>query len=216
MTILVLNAVVGVSQESSAEKAIAALQDYSANEAKVIRNGHICRIKADEVVPGDIVTVAVGDRIPADCRLIAIQSNSFSVDQSILTGESKSVSKEAKVVKEKRAVKQDQINMLFSGTTVVNGHATAVAVLTGASTAIGDIHESITSQISQPTPLKEKLNDFGDMLAKVITIICILVWLINIQHFNDPSHGSWTKGAIYYLKVMSTFSFCLLLYAKSL
>lgn len=200
----------GVSQESSAEKAIAALQDYSANEAKVIRNGRICRIKAEEVVPGDIVTVAVGDRIPADCRLIAIQSNSFSVDQSILTGESKSVSKEAKVIKDKRAVKQDQINMLFSGTTVVNGHATAVAVLTGASTAIGDIHESITSQISQPTPLKEKLNDFGDMLAKVITIICILVWLINIQHFNDPSHGSWTKGAIYYLKVTSPsiFAWC--------
>lgn len=209
MTILILNAVVGVSQESSAEKAIAALQDYSANEAKVIRNGRICRIKAEEVVPGDIVTVAVGDRIPADCRLIAIQSNSFSVDQSILTGESKSVSKEAKVIKDKRAVKQDQLNMLFSGTTVVNGHATAVAVLTGASTAIGDIHESITSQISQPTPLKEKLNDFGDMLAKVITVICILVWLINIQHFNDPSHGSWTKGAIYYLKVTSPiFTWC--------
>ena len=192
---------VGVSQESSAEKAIAALQDYSANEAKVIRNGHLCRVKAEEVVPGDIVSVAVGDRIPADCRLLAIQSNSFSVDQSILTGESKSVSKETKAVKNKRAVKQDQVNMLFSGTTVVNGHATALAVLTGASTAIGDIHESITSQISQPTPLKEKLNDFGDMLAKVITIICILVWLINIRHFSDPSHGSWAKGAIYYLKV---------------
>jgi len=91
--------------------------------------------------------------------------------------------------------------MLFSGTTVVTGHANAVVVLTGGNTAIGDIHESITSQISQPTPLKEKLNNFGDLLAKVITVICILVWLMNIQHFNDPSHGSWTKGAIYYLKV---------------
>ncbi|OQV05455.1 hypothetical protein CLAIMM_10192 isoform 2 [Cladophialophora immunda] len=92
--------------------------------------------------------------------------------------------------------------MLFSGTTVVTGHATAIVVLTGSSTAIGDIHESITSQISEPTPLKEKLNDFGDTLAKVITVICILVWLINIQHFNDPSHGgSWAKGAIYYLKI---------------
>lgn len=92
--------------------------------------------------------------------------------------------------------------MVFSGTTVVSGQAVAVVTATGPKTAIGDIHESITSQISQPTPLKEKLNDFGDMLAKVITIICVLVWLINIQHFNDPSHGgSWTKGAIYYLKV---------------
>ncbi|KAI9686689.1 MAG: hypothetical protein M1820_010576 [Bogoriella megaspora] len=201
LTILILNAIVGVSQESSAEKAIAALQEYSANEAKVIRNTLVQRIRAEELVPGDVITVAVGDRIPADCRILSIQSNSFHVDQSILTGESESVGKDIRPIKDVDAVKQDQINMLFSGTTVVTGHANALVVLTGASTAIGDIHESITSQISQPTPLKEKLNDFGDMLAKVITVICILVWLINIRHFNDPSHGGWTKGAIYYLKI---------------
>lgn len=201
LTILILNAVVGVSQESSAEKAIAALQEYSANEAKAIRNGAIKRVRAEDLVPGDIITVAIGDRIPADCRLLSIQSNSFSVDQSILTGESESVGKKVKAIKDTDAVKQDQTCMLFSGTTVVVGHARALVVLTGSSTAIGDIHESITAQISQPTPLKEKLNDFGDLLAKVITVICILVWLINIQHFNDPAFGGWTKGAIYYLKV---------------
>lgn len=190
-----------MSQESSAEKAIAALQEYSANEAKVIRNGITKRIKAEDLVPGDIITVAVGDRIPADCRLLSVQSNSFGVDQSILTGESESVGKEVAAIKDKDAVKQDQVNMLFSGTTVVTGHAHALVVLTGSSTAIGDIHESITSQISQPTPLKEKLNDFGDVLAKVITVICILVWLINIGNFSDPSHGGFTKGAIYYLKI---------------
>ncbi|EXJ79327.1 Ca2+ transporting ATPase, sarcoplasmic/endoplasmic reticulum [Capronia epimyces CBS 606.96] len=202
LTILILNSIVGVTQESSAEKAIAALQEYSANEAKVIRDGTVQKIKAEELVPGDIITVSVGDRIPADCRLLSIQSNSFKVDQAILTGESESVSKDCATVGDLQAVKQDQVNMLFSGTTVVTGHAVAIVVLTGSSTAIGDIHESITSQISDPTPLKEKLNDFGDSLAKVITVICILVWLINIQHFNDPSHGgSWAKGAIYYLKI---------------
>lgn len=202
LTILILNAVVGVSQETSAEKAIAALQKYSANEAKVTRDGKSSRVKADELVPGDILTVAVGDRVPADCRVVSIHSNSFQVDQSILTGESQSVSKSVSAINDVQAVKQDQVNMLFSGTTIVTGHANAVVVLTGSRTAIGDIHESITSQISQPTPLKEKLNDFGDLLAKVITVICVLVWLINIGHFNDPSHGgSWVKGAIYYLKI---------------
>ncbi|KAJ6020852.1 hypothetical protein N7540_006356 [Penicillium herquei] len=202
LTILILNAVVGVTQESSAEKAIAALQEYSANEAKVVRGGKAQRVKAEDLVPGDVVQIAVGDRVPADCRLLSIHSNSFRVDQAILTGESESVSKETQVVKDRQAVKQDQVNMLFSGTTVVNGHATALVVLTGGSTAIGDIHDSITSQISEPTPLKQKLNDFGDMLAKVITVICVLVWLINIEHFNDPAFGgSWTKGAIYYLKI---------------
>ncbi|KAK1914728.1 hypothetical protein P3342_010717 [Pyrenophora teres f. teres] len=201
LTILILNAVVGVSQETSAEKAIAALQEYSANEAKVVRDGHITRIKADELVPGDVISVTIGDRIPADCRILSISSNSFNVDQSILTGESESVSKDTREVKDENAVKQDQVNMLFSGTTVVTGHATALVVLTGANTAIGDIHESITAQISQPTPLKEKLNDFGDQLAKVITAICILVWIINVGNFSDPSHGSFTKGAIYYLKI---------------
>ena len=201
LTILILNAIVGVQQESSAEKAIAALQEYSANEATVIRNGQTSRVRAEDLVPGDIVSVAVGDRVPADCKVLSIQSNSFQVDQAILTGESESVGKETRAISDPRAVKQDQINMLFSGTTVVTGHATALVVLTGSKTAIGDIHTSITSQISEPTPLKQKLDDFGDMLAKVITVICILVWLINIPHFADPSHGGWAKGAIYYLKI---------------
>lgn len=159
------------------------------------------RIRAEELVPGDIVDIAVGDRIPADCRILSILSNSFRVDQAILTGESESVNKGTSPIKDENAVKQDQVNMLFSGTTVTIGHARAVVVLTGERTAIGDIHTSITSQISEPTPLKEKLNEFGDTLAKVISVICILVWVINVRNFSDEAHGGILKGAMYYLKV---------------
>ncbi|CCX14241.1 Similar to Calcium-transporting ATPase sarcoplasmic/endoplasmic reticulum type; acc. no. Q7PPA5 [Pyronema omphalodes CBS 100304] len=199
IVILILNAVVGVSQESSAEAAISALNEYSASEAKVLRDNHLHHVRAEDLVPGDIIDVAVGDLIPADCRVLEIMSNSFRVDQAIFTGESQSVGKNTEP--SEGTVKQDQLNMLFSGTTVTVGHARAVVVLTGASTSIGGIHKSITSQISVPTPLKTKLNDFGDVLAKVIMFICIAVWIINIGNFNDESHGGWVKGAIYYLKI---------------
>ena len=127
LTILILNAVVGVTQESSAEKAIAALQEYSANTAKVVRNGTIQSVKAEELVPGDIVDIAVGNRIPADCRVLSINSNSFRIDQSILTGESESVGKDTEAITDANAVKQDQINMLFSGTTVTARSASGIS-----------------------------------------------------------------------------------------
>lgn len=120
----------------------------------------------------------------------------------MLTGESMSVAKSEDVVKDTGAVKQDMTNMLFAGTTVVNGAAKAVVVLTGSRTALGAIHTSISSDDEdEKTPLKRKLDDFGDSLAKVISVICILVWLVNIRHFNDPAHHGWVKGAIYYLKI---------------
>jgi Ca2+ transporting ATPase len=120
----------------------------------------------------------------------------------MLTGESMSVGKTEATIKDAGAVKQDMLNMLFSGTTVVNGAAKAVVVLTGSRTAIGAIHSSISDEgEEEKTPLKRKLDDFGEQLAKVISVICILVWLVNIRHFNDPSHHGWLKGAIYYLKI---------------
>ena len=120
----------------------------------------------------------------------------------MLTGESMSVGKSEGVVLDGSAVKQDMTNMLFSGTTVVNGAARAVVVLTGSRTALGAIHSSISSDDEEEkTPLKRKLDDFGEQLAKVISVICILVWLVNIRHFSDPSHHGWLKGAIYYLKI---------------
>ncbi|KAI9508835.1 Ca-transporting ATPase [Russula earlei] len=201
LLILIANAAVGVVQESNAEKAIDALMQYAPDEANVLRSGHINRIPASRIVPGDIIVVSVGDKIPADCRLLSVLSSSFRIDQAILTGESVSVSKSVDVVSDVKAVKQDMTNMLFSGTAVVNGSARALVVFTGQNTAIGDIHKSISSQISEKTPLKRKLDDFGDMLAKVISVICILVWLVNFRHFWDPAHHGAFKGAVYYFKI---------------
>lgn len=202
LLILIANATVGVLQESSAEKAIGALREYSPDEAKVVRNdGTLYKILTSSLVPGDIIYVAVGDKIPADARLIEVYSSAFRVDQALLTGESVSVNKYTEAIGDVGAVKQDQPNMLFSGTTCVLGKARAIVVATGSKTAIGHIHRSIISQIAEKTPLKRKLDDFGDVLAKVITVICILVWLVNIKHFNDPSHKTWIQGAVYYFKI---------------
>lgn len=90
------------------------MKEYSPDEAKVLRHGQVGRIHASELVPGDIVSVAVGDKIPADCRLLSISSSGFRVDQAILTGESVSVNKYVQGIPDARAVKQDQTNMLFS------------------------------------------------------------------------------------------------------
>ncbi|GAA93404.1 hypothetical protein E5Q_00045 [Mixia osmundae IAM 14324] len=201
LLILIANAVVGVVQESNAEQAIEALMEFSPDEAKVLRDGKPVKVHATELVPGDIISVAVGDKIPADARVLSVASASFTIDQAILTGESVSVSKTNDVVKMDSAVKQDMINMLFSGTTVVSGNAKAVVTSTGQRTAIGDIHKAITTQISEKTPLKQKVDDFGEALAKVISVVCILVWLVNIRNFGDPSHHGYLKGAIYYFKI---------------
>ncbi|CEH19504.1 calcium-transporting atpase [Ceraceosorus bombacis] len=199
--ILIANATVGVVQERNADQAIEALKEYSPDYTTVIRGGSASRIRAADVVPGDVITVNVGDKVPADARLVKITSSSFRVDQAILTGESVSVNKSLGAVKDAKAVKQDMTNILFSGTTIATGSATAVVFATGASTAIGDIHAAISAEEDEKTPLQEKLDDFGDKLAKVITIICILVWAINVRHFFDPSHGGAFKGAIYYFKI---------------
>jgi Ca2+ transporting ATPase len=90
------------------------LKEYSPDEAKVLRSGQLTKIHATELVPGDVVSVSVGDRIPADCRLLSVSSSSFRVDQAILTGESESVNKSVEAIRDSGAVKQDMTNMLFS------------------------------------------------------------------------------------------------------
>lgn len=204
LLILIANATVGVWQERNAESAIEALKEYEPEMAKVVRSGThgIQMIRARDLVPGDIVEVSVGDKIPADLRLLKIYSTTIRIDQSILTGESVSVIKHTDVISDPRAVNQDKKNCLFSGTNVASGKARGVVFGTGLNTEIGKIRTEMVETESDKTPLQQKLDEFGEQLSKVISIICVAVWAINIGHFNDPAHGgSWIKGAIYYFKI---------------
>jgi len=204
LLILIANACVGVWQERNAEDAIEALKEYEPEMGKVIRSDKdgVQKLRAKEIVPGDIVEVSVGDKIPADVRIIEILSTTLRIDQSILTGESVSVIKHNEPVPDPRAVNQDKKNLIFSGTNVAAGKARGVVIGTGLNTAIGRIRTEMVETEEMKTPLQQKLDEFGEQLSKVITLICIAVWAINIGHFNDPAHGgSWMKGAIYYFKI---------------
>lgn len=204
LLILIANATVGVWQERNAESAIEALKEYEPEMAKVVRQNKdgVQMIRAKEVVPGDLIEVSVGDKIPADARLIKIYSTTIRIDQSILTGESVSVIKHTDAIPDPRAVNQDKKNLLFSGTNVAAGKAQAIVVGTGLNTEIGKIRTEMAETETERTPLQQKLDEFGEQLSKVISIICVAVWAINIGHFSDPAHGgSWLKGAIYYFKI---------------
>uniref|UniRef100_A0A3B4YT25 Calcium-transporting ATPase n=1 Tax=Seriola lalandi dorsalis TaxID=1841481 RepID=A0A3B4YT25_SERLL len=204
LLILIANAIVGVWQERNAENAIEALKEYEPEMGKVYRQDKksVQRVRARDIVPGDIVEVAVGDKVPADIRLTSIRSTTLRVDQSILTGESVSVLKHTDPVPDPRAVNQDKKNMLFSGTNIAAGRAIGVAVATGVQTEIGKIRDEMASTDPERTPLQQKLDQFGEQLSKVISVICVAVWAINVGHFNDPVHGgSWLRGAVYYFKI---------------
>ncbi|XP_044509909.1 calcium-transporting ATPase 3, endoplasmic reticulum-type-like isoform X1 [Mangifera indica] len=201
MLILAANAAVGVITETNAEKALEELRAYQADIATVQRNGCFSILPATELVPGDVVEVNVGCKIPADLRMIEMLSNQLRVDQAILTGESFSVQKELESTMATNAVYQDKTNILFSGTVVVAGRARAIVVGVGANTAMGSIRDSMLQTEDEATPLKKKLDEFGTFLAKVIVGICVLVWIVNIGHFRDPSHGGFLRGAIHYFKI---------------
>lgn len=183
--ILIVNAIVGVWQENNAEKALEALKEIQSEHATVIREGKkISSLPAKELVPGDIVELRVGDKVPADMRVLNLISSTLRVEQGSLTGESEAVSKTTKAVAEDVDI-QGKKCMVFAGTTVVNGNCICLVTQIGMSTEIGKVHSQIheAAQSEEDTPLKKKLNEFGEVLTLIIGVICALVWLINVKYF---------------------------------
>ena len=172
LVVVLINAILGVYQESKAEKAIEALQEMAAATSKVIRDGHQIVVKSEELVPGDIVVLEAGDAVPADCRII--DCFSMKAEEAALTGESVPVIKTSDVIapKEGNDVSLgDRKNMVYMGSTIVYGRGTVVVVATGMNTEMGNIAGALAAAKEGDTPLQIKLNQ----LSKVLTILVIAI-----------------------------------------
>lgn len=206
LAILILNAAVGVWQTSSAQGSLDALQKMQPAVATVLRDGSWqAGVDASELVPGDILEIRVGDKIPADVRLVQLLTSSMQIDEGSLTGESVTVPKipgDEGTVYPNMPV-QDQRGMLYSGTMVTSGTGRALVVQTGMDTQMGKIQKGVTqAKEDQPkTPLAIKLDEFGNTLTKIIGVICLAVWVISIPKMDDASFSNFWDGAVYYAKV---------------
>ena len=178
IVIVVLNALMGLIQETKAEKSIEALKNMTAPMAKVRRNGKIEEVSSKEIVPGDIVVLEAGNYVPADCRLIS--SFNLKIEESALTGETEPANKNSKEVLLENIPIGDMNNMAFSNTIVVNGHAEAVVVETGMNTTIGKIAHMIIDNEAPQTPIQKKLAQVGKTLGIACLIICSLVFAIGV------------------------------------
>jgi len=176
LIIVVLNAVLGYLQERRAERALDALSKMTSPTAMVLRRGDISRIDAAELVPGDLVILETGDRVPADLRLLA--GADLCIDESMMTGESEAVCKDATAWVEGSAAVADQRNMAFMGCTIVRGRGRGMVVATGSATHLGRIGELISSAETRKTPLEERLERFGRGILVVTLIISALVFVV--------------------------------------
>ncbi len=179
LLIVIVNAVMGVMQESKAEKALDALKNLSAPHARVIRNGKEEIIDAKELVPGDIIKLEAGDFIPADARLL--KSVSLKSEESALTGESVPSEKDADAVIKEGAPLGDRSNMVFSGCSVTYGTATAVVTATGMNTEMGKIANLLDNETETQTPLQQKLAKLGTYLGIVAIACCAIIFVVGMM-----------------------------------
>ncbi len=174
---VVVNSALGFWQENKAEKALAELKTYIKQRARVIRDGHEREIDAEEIVPGDIVRFAQGDRVSADARVIF--ANDFQVEESILTGESLPVEKSMNAISEVASI-ADQSSMIFAGTLVTQGVCTAIVCRTSSRTELGKIASLITSSQDEKTPLQRAIATFSIYLSVILTLLTVAVFVIGI------------------------------------
>lgn len=181
MAIVILNAALGVIQESRAEEALAALKKMTAPEAQVIRDGKQQTIPTRDLVPGDIVILETGHYVPADVRLV--EAVNLKIDESSLTGESVPVQKRANTVLDREIPLGDRKNTAYMGTMVTYGRGRAVVVSTGMNTQFGLIAQMVQSFESEPTPLQRKLEQLGKTLGIAALAVCALVFLVGIIRY---------------------------------
>ena len=178
IAIVILNAVLGVIQESKAEEALAALKKMAAPEAHVIRDGHLISIPAREVVPGDLVVLETGNYVPADVRLV--ESANLRIEEASLTGESVPAKKDARAILPADAPLGDRQNMAFMGTLVTYGRGRGIVVATGMQTQIGRIAAMIQEVEEEATPLQQKLDQLGRWLGIAALVICGVIFLAGV------------------------------------
>lgn len=182
LIVVLINAVLGVLQESKAEKAIEALKEMSAATTKVLRNGKTVTVKSEELVTGDIIVLEAGDAVPADCRII--EEHSMKVEEAALTGESVPVTKTSEPLVS--AAKLDDVplgdrkNMLYSGSAVVYGRGKAVVVAVGMSTEMGKIANAIAEAGEGQTPLQKKLSQLSKILTFLVLGICAVIFAVSL------------------------------------
>jgi len=189
--IVILCALAGFVQEYKAEKAVEALKKLTAPEAKVVRDGREVTIPAREVVPGDILVLETGDRVPADARII--EAVELKTNEAVLTGESTPIKKEVTVVKEDAPISERK-NMVYAGTHIVYGRGKAVVVATGINTEFGKIAEMVQTAEEERTPLQRKLDRFASKLAKLVVGVCVLIFAL--EAFEVVMYGWKVEGFI--------------------